>query len=367
MRYSLAASLSLERMKDTRRLLRDALQAVDAVLDTHPAKRGMRVTLLEGERVGALALSIVLSYALRRSTEGDIVDLETSLAKNELLDIGHRFVKGLRHSECEVLYGRAGYLGALAFVRAGTGDNMFGMNLARDLVGAIVMEGERVARAHSKGLPLLWEWHGKTYLGAIHGVAGILFTLLCFYEEVSLIEGAVEKIKDTITKLGDMCFASGNLRSSIGSERDKLVHLCHGAPGHILLLVKAYEVFDEPQYLESAERIATNVLCCRGLLKKGVGLCHGIAGSAYCFLALHRARRKAMAQSNSIAATTDGKWLSWAHHFAKFAAGHVRELYSVPDRPCSLYEGAAGLVMLLHDLKRPDDARFPCFEPPVCA
>ena len=220
MRYSLAASLSLERIKDKRRLLRDALQAVDAVLDTHLAKRGMRVTLLEGERVGALALSIVLSYALRRSTEGDIVDLETSPTKNELLDIGHRFVKGLRHSECEVLYGRAGYLGALAFVRAGTGDNMFGMNLARDLVGAIVMEGERVARAHSKGLPLLWEWHGKTYLGAIHGVAGILFTLLCFYEEVSLIEGAVEKIKDTITKLGDMCSASGNLRSSIGSERE---------------------------------------------------------------------------------------------------------------------------------------------------
>jgi hypothetical protein len=37
-------------------------------------------------------------------------------------------------------------------------------------------------------------------------------------------------------------FSSGNLRSSVGSDRDKLVHWCHGAPGAVYLYVEAAKV-----------------------------------------------------------------------------------------------------------------------------
>ena len=43
----------------------------------------------------------------------------------------------------------------------------------------------------------------------------------------------------------------------------------------------------QPKYLAAARRCA-DVVWHRGLLKKGDGLCHGIAGNAYSFLALAR-------------------------------------------------------------------------------
>jgi hypothetical protein len=129
------------------------------------------------------------------------------------------------------------------------------------------------------------------------------------------------------------------------------------------LLVKAYEVLGDEKYLIMAEQIATNVICRRGLLKKGVGLCHGISSNAYCFLALYRGRRLAEQRSGEETSTKRNEWLRWAHHFASFGVDNINDLFWIPDHPHSLYEGAAGLIMLLHDLKDPDHSHFPCFEP----
>ena len=277
-------------------LLRDAARAVDHVLESHPPRTVVegRITLLEGERVGALALSAVVRLAL-----GDVAG--SSRARDELLDVGARIIAVdddddppsssslLPASECEVLYGRCGYLQAIAFVRSETDDGGYGGHVVLRIARAVLEEGERTAAAAAAAaaggdLPLLWRWHGKAYLGAIHGVVGVLFVLLCFPREVSSIGGAMGRIRTTIAMLDGHCHASGNLRPTVllgsssssrtggGGERDdvdRLVHLCHGAPGHVLLLVKAYEVFDDVTFLERAEDIARGVLCRRGLLRKG--------------------------------------------------------------------------------------------------
>jgi hypothetical protein len=310
-RYRLAKSSSSSRPlgggndSDRRRgiaslppLLVDAARAVDLVLGSHPpptttSTSGVdeRITLLEGERVGALALSAAICLAL-----GDIAG--SSRAKNELLDVGARIVadddapsSSLPASECEVLYGRCGYLQAIAFVRSETDDGGYGGHVVLRIARAVLEEGERTAAAAAAAgaavggdLPLLWRWHGKAYLGAIHGVVGVLFALRCFPREVSSVEGAMGRIRTTIAMLDGHCHASGNLRPTVllgvsssrtpggGGERDdddRLVHLCHGAPGHVLLLAKAYEVFDDVTFLERAEDIARGVLCRRGLLRKG--------------------------------------------------------------------------------------------------
>ncbi|MFN9983080.1 MAG: lanthionine synthetase LanC family protein, partial [bacterium] len=57
--------------------------------------------------------------------------------------------------------------------------------------------------------------------------------------------------------------------------RDELVQWCHGAPGHIFLLLRAHEVFKEDSYLELAKISSQSTIFNRGLLRKGVGLCHG--------------------------------------------------------------------------------------------
>jgi len=74
----------------------------------------------------------------------------------------------------------------------------------------------------------------------------------------------------------------------------------------------------------------------RGLLKKGRGLCHGISGNAYFFLALHRI-------TNSI------EPLGRANQFAAFAAAYFRELRT-PDNPMSLFEGDAAYLCFCLDL-----------------
>lgn len=53
------------------------------------------------------------------------------------------------------------------------------------------------------------------------------------------------------------------------------------------LFAKAYLINNKPQYLDTCIR-SGELVWQKGLLKKGPGICHGIAGSAYVFLLLYR-------------------------------------------------------------------------------
>ena len=46
-------------------------------------------------------------------------------------------------------------------------------------------------------------------------------------------------------------------------------------------------MFKSQEYLEAAKK-SCDVIWKRGLLKKGYGLCHGISGNAYAFLAMYQ-------------------------------------------------------------------------------
>ena len=59
---------------------------------------------------------------------------------------------------------------------------------------------------------------------------------------------------------------------------NELVHWCHGAPGVVYLLAKAFLVWKDDRYLAAALRCG-ELIWNRGLLKKGPGICHGIAGT----------------------------------------------------------------------------------------
>ncbi len=107
-----------EIMKDARiQMLRKALLHVDSILqrrsqDEHAIRR---VTLLEGELVGALTMKIVIGNAIVKLMESNndesligVGDIEAAMKK--LLLIGRKLSGVLAPSECEVLYGRCGYL-----------------------------------------------------------------------------------------------------------------------------------------------------------------------------------------------------------------------------------------------------------------
>ncbi|CAN1761992.1 LanC-like protein GCR2 [Linum perenne] len=108
-------------------------------------------------------------------------------------------------------------------------------NKVRAVVDEIIKIGRRMAQ---NGCPLMYEWHGKKYWGAAHGLAGIMHVLM----DMQLNENEIDDVKATLRYMIRNRFPSGNYPSSEASENDRLVHWCHGAPGVALTLVKAAEV-----------------------------------------------------------------------------------------------------------------------------
>lgn len=131
-----------------------------------------------------------------------------------------------------------------------------------------------------------------------------------------------------------------------GNGKNILIHWCHGAPGAIYLLIKAFICFQEEKYLIACKR-AADLVWNKGLLFKGPGICHGIAGSGYVFLVMYRL-------------TKDLKYLYRAIRYAHFlSTPEFLRYLRKPDRPWSLYEGLAGTVCYLIDLIHNDCAAFP--------
>ncbi|KAH7844733.1 hypothetical protein Vadar_031101 [Vaccinium darrowii] len=246
----------------------------------------------------------------------------------------------------ELLYGRAGFLWACSFLNKNIGRDTISPNRTRPVVDEIINSGRRLA---NKGkCPLMYEWHGKKYWGDAHGLTGIMHVLM----DMELKPDEVEDVKGTLRYMMRNRFPSGNYPSSQGSESDRLVHWCHGASGVALTLVKAAEVFGDEEFLKAAID-AGEVVWNRGLLKR-VGLCHGISGNTYVFLALHRLTGKA-------------EFLYRAKAFACFLHDKSQRLISEGvmhggDRPFSLFEGIGGMAHLFLDITEPSEARFPGYE-----
>lgn len=145
--------------------------------------------------------------------------------------------------------------------------------------------------------------------------------------------------------------SDGNFPIALDSKKKRntekrLVHWCHGAPGAIYLMLKAYLTFGEFKYLDAC-KAAADLIWESGLLRKGPGICHGIAGNGYAFLMLHKV-------------TKEPRYLYRATKFAQFLtkSRFIREA-NTPDRPYSLYEGKAGAVCFLIDLIHVEQAAFP--------
>jgi len=119
--------------------------------------------------------------------------------------------------------------------------------------------------------------------------------------------------------------------------------------GIVYLFAKAFLVWKDPKYLQAC-LLCGELTWQKGLLKKGPGICHGIAGSGYVFLLLYRL-------------TSDEKHLHRALKFAEFMQSQeFQQGAKTPDSPYSLYEGLAGTVCFLADLLHPQKAEFPFFD-----
>ncbi|KAK2526139.1 Lancl1 [Columba guinea] len=295
------------------------------------------ITFLCGD-AGPLAVAAVVYHKLQNQKQSK--DCITRLLHLHKLD---------SRVPDELLYGRMGYLYALLFVNKHLGKEKIPQSLIQQVCEAVVASGESLAkrRNFTEKSPLMYEWYQEYYVGAAHGLAGIYYYLMQPDLGVSQVK-LHNTVKPSVDYVCQLKFPSGNYPPCIEDRRDLLVHWCHGAPGVIYMLVQAYKVFGEQQYLDDALQCA-EVIWQYGLLKKGYGLCHGTAGNAYGFLALYNL-------------TQNMKYLYRACKFAEWCLSYGQHGCRTPDTPFSLFEGMAGTIYFLADLLVPTKARFPAFE-----
>ncbi|KAA8526849.1 hypothetical protein F0562_008922 [Nyssa sinensis] len=325
--YLLFKAYQVTGNKEDLNLCSDIVNACDS------ASRGSgRVTFICGQ-AGVCALGAVVA-----KHNGD-----ERLCKHYLTQF--KEIKPPKDVPNELLYGRAGFLWACSFINKNISKDTISPTRMRAVVDEIIKAGKRLA---SKECPLMYEWHGKKYWGAAHGLAGIMHVLM----DMELKPNELEDVKGTLRYMIKNRFPSGNYPSSEGSETDLLVHWCHGAPGVAFTLVKAAEVFGAEEFLQAAVDVG-EVVWNRGLLKR-VGVCHGISGNTYVFLSLYRL-------------TGNANFLYRAKAFACFLLDKVQKLISEGkmhggDRPYSLFEGIGGMAYLFMDMIEPSGARFPAYE-----
>lgn len=167
----------------------------------------------------------------------------------------------------EWLYGRAGYLYLLRLVRSAFGDDKETLELIEDTADEVI--------GNIMDSPRPWKWHGKAYVGAVHGAIGII-------TQIVLTDPSwAPKLEAELGALLSYQYESGNFPSSLPPGRDRLVQFCHGAPGVIASLISIQQYFPELQdRINRAVEKGRECIKERGLLTKEPCLCHGITGNA---------------------------------------------------------------------------------------
>jgi hypothetical protein len=193
-------------------------------------------------------------------------------------------------------------------------------------------------------------------------IAGILTMLLEYFE--LLTEPDQRSVRAALAAVVDAQLPSGNIPACIGDSTAETCHWCHGGPGLPALALAAARVqtcADEADRLSAAASRCGVLIWERGLLRKGSGLCHGVAGNGYAFVTLWRLTGD---ETHLCRAMGFASMLYNSDLLAAAADYHdpQRAVVGVPDSPCSLMEGTAGVICFLLDMLSPATARFPAWE-----
>ncbi|VUZ42986.1 unnamed protein product [Hymenolepis diminuta] len=261
----------------------------------------------------------------------------------------------------ELFIGRAGYLCGLYELRKITSQSVISDDTIFEICDAMIESGQNYAKIRKSACPLMYAYYDTEYLGAGHGLAGILFALMLFprylrerSQSTQLVRAAIDYlICVTPPDTDNLPTATDELAPRHRPVGHDLVHWCHGAAGAVYVYARAYQLWKDQKYLDEVFKCA-DVAWHRGLLKKGPGICHGVAGSGYVQLVAYRAtgctEKRFEDRARACAAFL---------HEEAFKRGARR-----PDNPYSLFEGLAGTACFLADLAGSvDQAAFPFMDP----
>jgi hypothetical protein len=159
----LALSIFIDDKDRRERELRLCLQLIKPSLANLKTRR---FTFLCGG-AGSLAIACIAYHKLEQTAERDQCAVR-------LCDMFKTNVNDFKSCPSELLYGHCGYLYALLFVNAFI-PGLIDCNLIEEICQVVIEAGKGNAYQYC---PLMYTWHDKHYLGAAHGLAGILTLLL---------------------------------------------------------------------------------------------------------------------------------------------------------------------------------------------
>ncbi|KAL8636728.1 MAG: hypothetical protein Q9228_005909 [Teloschistes exilis] len=196
----------------------------------------------------------------------------------------------------EWLYGRAGFLYLLRLVRHWVPSQKETMDACITRIGDCILRNGPS-----------WTWHGKEYLGAVHGSVGIV-TQLILSDPIYAAHPEISAVLEKLLQSQDR--ENGNFPSSIDSGHDHLVQFCHGAPGFALSLplVRPHCNNALQQAIDAAVVKARRCIWEKGLLTKEPNLCHGATSNA---LALTAPQREHFMAHTTMEMIVKGKKEGW--------------------------------------------------------
>lgn len=358
--------------------LRAAEQSKDADKKNHFARRALEVAerCLEEEREDSKYVSLMFG-AIGHVAVVSCAKLLLGSKDTSLASLISEAEEATRHDENELLLGKAGALAALLWTRQFFWRN--GRRIAKELDDV----GKRVAAALVASSvdedALAYVCFGHRFVGAAHGLAGILLVLHWCAVLGWLEDSSATAVRHASLKLcTQTCHLEGKLKKSTipvlmeedearrRRRQDELVHWCHGAAGipEFARAAKAHADRDGDDALAGAAQklcsIAADIVWYKGLILKGGGLCHGVAGNAYAFVSaahLDKNPQRMMARAMAFAVLLEHKGLRDAQ---KKTVDPERKVVGKPDSPLSLMEGDAGIACFLMDLassRRTEDDR----------
>ncbi|GLH07166.1 LanC-like protein 3 homolog [Gryllus bimaculatus] len=330
--------------------VKKGLNYIDASLsyiDSHKGDHSQKSAFLLGY-AGIYAVAAVLNNSAGNKEAAEKYLRKYIKAADNCMPVHY-----LRCGGDELLVGRAGYLSGALWLEKELGNGTIPPKIMKNLCDSMIQSGREYARKYKSPCPLMFAYYDTEYLGAAHGLSTILQMILTVPGYLQSDPKAEFDVRTSVDYLLNLQTASGNfpcatdeLGRRARSESDELVHWCHGAPGVVYLMAKAYLHWKDEKYLQACIKCG-DIVWNKGLLKKGPGICHGVAGNAYVFLLLYRL-------------TNDKKYLHRAQAFAQFMfTSEFEKGARTPDCPFSLYEGWAGSACFLADLARPQSAAFP--------
>ncbi|KAL8829170.1 MAG: hypothetical protein Q9191_002164 [Dirinaria sp. TL-2023a] len=231
-------------------------------------------------------------YAVRSALTQDVKDVE------KLAEAVKKGALTAERGSDEFLYGRVGCLYLLRLAIhwvAESGKNV--KPVIEDIIEKIL----------SHGAP--WPWHGKDYLGAVHGRIGIITqVILCDPSKASNHDTVLKSLVDCL----QLQLKDGNWPSSIDSGHHHLVQFCHGAPGFVISLkaIQNYVPSELKDKIGIACKLGESVTFEKGLLTKEPNICHGSTGNALALPSPYREHFMAFTSRKTI---ENGIQQGWYH------------------------------------------------------